>query len=63
MSFDPPGLLYGIDDDTFFFFLRGGEREKEGRGGRKERERERILKRLHAQCGALCQAQSHNPEI
>jgi len=33
----------------------------EGRG--REGEGERIISRLHAQCGAQCGARSHDPEI
>jgi len=38
-------------------------REAEREEGQREKERERILSRLHTQQRALCRAQSHNPEI
>ena len=44
-----------------FYFFR--ERVREQLGGKGRGKKERILSRLHNECGAQCWALSHDPEV
>ena len=62
-------IISAIYFKCFLFFIllfwreRKTERKREAGGGGAEGEGERILSRLHAQCGSQCGARFHDHEM